>query len=154
MEASYMSIGFKSWLQNSKQGLTEQVKKFKNKDFMDAVVAGCAVVAAADGSIDANEKQKMAGYMSRSEELKVFEMSDVIARFNHYVGNLEFDAMIGKQEALKSIAKFSSKPEIGRVIVGVCSAIGAADGDFDDKEKAAVRDICNSLGLNPSEFSL
>ncbi|CAN7652390.1 MULTISPECIES: tellurite resistance TerB family protein [unclassified Paenibacillus] len=149
-----MSIGFKSWLQNSKQGLTEQVKKFKNKDFMDAVVAGCAVVAAADGSIDANEKQKMAGYMSRSEELKVFDMSDVIARFNHYVGNLEFDAMIGKQEALKSIAKFSNKPEIGRVIVGVCSAIGAADGDFDDKEKAAVRDICNSLGLNPSEFSL
>ncbi|CAH1222398.1 hypothetical protein PAECIP111891_05335 [Paenibacillus allorhizoplanae] len=149
-----MSIGFKSWLQNSKQGLTEQVKKFKNKDFMDAVVAGCAVVAAADGSIDANEKQKMAGYMSRSDELKVFDMSDVIARFNHYVGNLEFDAMIGKQEALKSIAKFSNKPEIGRVIVGVCSAIGAADGDFDDKEKAAVRDICNSLGLNPSEFSL
>jgi tellurite resistance protein TerB len=154
MEASYMSIGFKSWLQNSKQGLTEQVKKFKNKDFMDAVVAGCAVVAAADGSINANEKQKMAGYISRSEELKVFDMSDVIARFNHYVGNLEFDAMIGKQEALKSIAKFSGKPEMGRVIVGVCSAIGAADGDFDDKEKAAVRDICNSLGLNPSEFSL
>lgn len=149
-----MSIGFKSWLQNSKQGLTEQVKKFKNKDFMDAVVAGCAVVAAADGSIDANEKQKMAGYISRSEELKVFDMSAVIARFNHYVGNLEFDAMIGKQEALKSIAKFSGKPEIGRVIVGVCSAIGAADGDFDDKEKAAVRDICNSLGLNPSEFNL
>ncbi|NQX64201.1 tellurite resistance TerB family protein [Paenibacillus qinlingensis] len=149
-----MSIGFKSWLQNSKQGLTEQVKKFKNKDFMDAVVAGCAIVAAADGTIDSNEKQKMAGYMSRSEELKVFDMSDVIARFNHYVGNLEFDAMIGKQEALKSIAKFKGKPEIGRVIVGVCSAIGAADGDFDDKEKAAVRDICNSLGLNPSEFSL
>ncbi|KRF08130.1 Tellurite resistance TerB [Paenibacillus sp. Soil766] len=149
-----MSIGFKSWLQNSKQGLTEQVKKFKNKDFMDAVVAGCTIVAAADGTIDSNEKQKMAGYMSRSEELKVFDMSDVIARFNHYVGNLEFDAMIGKQEALKSIAKFNNKPEIGRVIVGVCSAIGAADGDFDDKEKAAVRDICKSLGLNPSEFSL
>ncbi|OCT16699.1 Tellurite resistance TerB [Paenibacillus pectinilyticus] len=149
-----MSVGFKSWLQNTKQGLTDQVKKFKNKDFMEAVVAGCAIVAAADGSIDANEKQKMAGYMSRSEELKVFEMGDVITRFNHYAGNFEFDAMIGKQEALKSIAKFRSKPEIGRVIVGVCSAIGSADGDFDDKEKAVVRDICNTLGLNPSEFSL
>jgi len=145
---------FKSWLQTSKQGLTDQVKKFKNKEFLDAVVAGCAIVAAADGSVDSNEKQKMAGYIGRSEELKVFDMSDVINRFNHFVGNMEFDVMIGKQEALKAIAKFRSKPDVARVIVGVCSAIGAADGDFDMKEQAAVRDICNTLGLNPSEFSL
>ncbi|NIK75179.1 tellurite resistance protein TerB [Paenibacillus castaneae] len=145
---------FKTWLQNSKQGLTDQVKKFKNKDFMDAVVAGCAIVAGADGSIDSSEKQKMVGYISRSEELKVFDISDVINRFNHYVGNIEFDAMIGKQEALKTIAKFHSKPEIGRVIVGVCCAIGAADGDFDPTERAAVSEICNTLGLNPSEFNI
>lgn len=145
---------FTSWLQNTKQGLTDQVKKLKNKDFLDAVVAGCAIVAGADGSIDASEKQKMAGYIGRSEELKVFDMTLVINRFNHYVGNIEFDGMIGKQEALKAIAKYSGKPEVGRVIVGVCSAIGAADGDFDAKEQAAVRDICNTLGLNPSEFSL
>jgi tellurite resistance protein TerB len=147
-------VSFTTWLKNSKQGLTDQVKKFKTKDFMDAVVAGCAVVAASDGTVDSSEKQKMAGYMTRSEELKVFEMSDVISRFNHYVGQIEFDAMIGKQEALRTISKFRGKPEIGRVIVGVCSAIGAADGDFDDKEKAIVREICNALDLNPSEFSL
>lgn len=145
---------FKSWLQSSKQGLTDQVNKFKNKDFLDAVVAGCAIVAGADGSIDASEKQKMAGYISRSEELKVFDMSDVIGRFNHFAGNIEFDGMIGKQEALKAISKFRGKPEIGRVIVGVCTAIGAADGNFDPQEKAAVIDICNALGLNPSEFGL
>ncbi|OMF36878.1 Tellurite resistance TerB [Paenibacillus sp. FSL H8-0548] len=145
---------FSSWLQNTKQGLTDQVKKLKNKDFLDAVVAGCAIVAGADGSIDAAEKQKMAGYIGRSEELSVFDMTLVINRFNHYVGNIEFDGMIGKQEALKAIAKYSGKPEIGRVIVGVCSAIGAADGDFDAKEQAAVRDICKTLGLDPSEFSL
>ncbi|WP_138754381.1 tellurite resistance TerB family protein [Paenibacillus sinopodophylli] len=145
---------FKSWLTNSKQGVVDQVKKFKNKDFLDAVVAGCAVVAGADGSISSDEKQKMVGYINRSEELKVFNMTDVINRFNHFVGNIEFDGMIGKQEALKTIAKFRDKPEVGRVIIGVCSAIGAADGDFDASEQAAVRDICTTLGLNPSEFGL
>lgn len=145
---------FSSWLQTTKQGLNDQVKKLKNKDFLEAVVAGCAIVAAADGTIDANEKQKMAGYISRSEELKVFDMADVINRFNHHVGNMEFDTMIGKQEALKVIAKYRTKPEVARVIVGVCSAIGAADGDFDASEQAAIREICNTLGLNPSEFNL
>ena len=145
---------FKSWLQSTKQGLTDQVKRFKNKDFMDAIVAGCAIVASSDGAIDSQEKQKMAGYMSRSEELKVFDMTEVIKRFNHFAEQLEFDTMIGKQIALKAISPFSSKPEIARVIVGVCCAVGAADGDFDDKEKSVVREICNVLGLNPSEFNL
>ncbi|MNW65921.1 Tellurite resistance protein TerB [compost metagenome] len=81
-------------------------------------------------------------------------MTTVIERFNHYVNNFEFSPEIGKQEALKAIAKFKSKPEVGRVIVGVCSAIGAADGNFDDQERRVVAEICTVLGLNPGEFSL
>ncbi|MEI2281659.1 tellurite resistance TerB family protein [Paenibacillus polysaccharolyticus] len=145
---------FKNWLNSTKQGLEDQVKRFKNKDFMDAVVAGCALVAFADGSVDASEKNKMAGYINLSQELKVFDMTTVIERFNHYVNNFEFSPEIGKQEALKAIAKFKSKPEVGRVIVGVCSAIGAADGNFDDQERRVVAEICTVLGLNPGEFSL
>lgn len=145
---------FQSWLNKTKNGLQDQVSRFKNKDLMDAIVAGCAIVSVADGTIDATEKQKMAGYIGRNEQLKVFNMSEVIDRFNHFAGNMEFDVMVGKQEALRVIAKFKSKPEVGRVIVGVCCAIGAADGDFDDLEKAAVRDICNVLNLSPGEFGL
>ncbi|MDN4604890.1 tellurite resistance TerB family protein [Paenibacillus sp. F6_3S_P_1C] len=145
---------FRNWLNSTKQGLEDQVKRFKNKDFMDAVVAGCALVAFADGSVDASEKNKMAGYINLSQELKVFDMTVVIERFNHYVNNFEFSPEIGKQEALKAIAKFKSKPEVGRVIVGVCSAIGAADGNFDDQERRVVAEICTVLGLNPAEFSL
>lgn len=145
---------FKNWLNNTKNGLNDQVKKFKNRDFLNAVVAGCALVAAADGKIEESEKNKMAGYMNLSNELKVFDMHDVIVQFNTYVSNFEFSPEIGKQEALKSISKFSGKPEVGRVIVAVCSAIGAADGDFDEQEQAVVREICRVLGLSPSEFSL
>lgn len=145
---------FRNWLNTAKQGLEDQVKKFKNKDFLDAVVAGCALVAFADGTIDASEKNKMAGYISLSQELKVFDMAVVIERFNYYVANFEFSPQIGKQEALKAISKFKSKPEVARVIVGVCSAIGAADGNFDDQERQVVAEICTVLGLNPGEFNL
>ncbi|MNW23424.1 Tellurite resistance protein TerB [compost metagenome] len=145
---------FRNWLNSTKLGLEDQVKRFKNKDFMDAVVAGCALVAFADGSVDASEKNKMAGYINLSQELKVFDMAVVIERFNHYVSNFEFSAEIGKQEALKAIAKFKSKPDVGRVIIGVCSAIGAADGNFDDQERRVVAEICSVLGLNPSDFNL
>ncbi|SDO81319.1 Tellurite resistance protein TerB [Paenibacillus sp. yr247] len=52
------------------------------------------------------------------------------------------------------ISKFNNKPEVGRIIIAVCCAIGAADVDFDDSEKKVVRDICTTLNLNPAEFSL
>ncbi len=145
---------FQSWLNKTKTGLQSQVSRFKNKDFLDAIVAGCAIVAVADGTIDSAEQQKMAGYIGRSEQLKSFNISEAIDRFKHHAGNMEFDVMVGKQEALRTIAKFKSKPEEARLIVGVCCAIGAADGDFDDLEKAAVRDICNVLNLQPGEFGL
>ncbi|GGN98920.1 tellurite resistance TerB family protein [Saccharibacillus kuerlensis] len=145
---------FQSWLNKTKTGLQDQVGRFKNKDLLDAIVAGCALVSVADGTIDSAERQKMEVYIGRSEQLKVFNLSEAIDRFNHFAGSMEFDVMVGKQEALQAIAKFKSKPEVGRIVVGVCCAIGAADGDFDEQEKAAVRDICNVLNLKSEDFGL
>ncbi|GEB34333.1 MULTISPECIES: tellurite resistance TerB family protein [Brevibacillus] len=151
-----MSISgtFSNWLKSTQSTLRDQVKKFQNRDFMDAVVAGCALVAAADGQIDSTEKQKMAAYINRSEELKVFNMNDVIARFNHFVSGFEFDHGVGKMEALKAIGKIKNNSEAARVLISVCCAIGAADGDFDEKEKMVVREICQTVNLNPGDFQL
>jgi tellurite resistance protein TerB len=149
---SYSSV--RSWFQRTGTTLVEAVKKYKNKNFMEAVVAGCALVAAADGQIQAEEKQKMAGYIGRSEELKVFDMNEVINSFNKYVSNFEFDHTVGKMEALKVIGQFKNNPEVARVIVSVCCAVGAADGYFDEKEKQVVREICQSLHLDPTTFQL
>ena len=134
--------------------LATEVGKFKNRDFMEACVAGCALVAAADGSIDASEKQKMMKFIQQSDELKVFETKDVITFFNKIAENFEFDNEIGKAEALKVIGKLRSKPDAARLMVRVCCAIGSADGDFDDQEKQMVREICRDLGVPAEDFGL
>ena len=146
------------WLKENTAGararMAEEMTKFKNRDFMEAVVAGCAVVAAADGDISTEEKQKMIGYMQSSDELKVFRTEDVIKSFNDIVAKFEFDAAIGQAEALKKIAKIKGKDGADRLLVRVCCAIGAADGDFDASERTAVTRICAELGLTASEFDL
>ena len=62
--------------------LSAEVSKFKNREFMEAVVSGCALVAAADGNISSDEKQKMVGFIQNSNELKAFDVKDVIMSFN------------------------------------------------------------------------
>lgn len=96
----------------------------------------------------------MLGYIQRSEELRVFETSKVIERFNHFTENFTFDYTIGKAEAYKAIMKMRSNREAARVVVSVCCAIGMADGDFDMQEKEVVRNICREIGIEPSEFQL
>jgi tellurite resistance protein TerB len=147
-----------NWLKDkgneARTRLTAEESKFKNKTFMEATVAACALVAAADGTISAQEKQKMAGFIRNSDELKVFEMSTVIAFFEKVVGNFDFDADIGKAEALKVIGRLRGNDEQSRVMVRVACAIGASDGTFDEAEKAIVRTICIELGLKPADFDL
>ena len=147
-----------SWLKENTTAARDRIKsevsKYKNKEFMEATVAGCAMVAAADGSISSEEKQKMAAFIQRSDELSVFDMAEVIKVFNKVAEGYEFDGAIGKIEAMKMIGKLRGKEDAARTMVRVCCAIGAADGDFDADEQKVVRDICNELGLNPADFDL
>ena len=145
---------FTSWVKETATNLKTEVSKYKNKTFLEATVAGCALVAAADGNISSEEKQKMVGFMRQSDALSVFDISEVIALFEKYAATFDFDPMIGKGECPKVIGKLKKDTGASRMLIRVCCAIGAADGNFDDDEKAVVREICAELGLNPADFSL
>lgn len=145
---------FTSWVKETTNNLKTEVIKFKNKDFLAATVASCALVAAADGTISSEEKQKMIGFMKHSDALSVFDTSEAVALFEKYSGNFSFDPAIGKAECLKVVSKLKKRPDEARLVIRVCCAIGAADGDFDDAEKAVVREICAELDQNPADFQL
>lgn len=144
----------KTNVQAARSKLSTEVSKFKNKEFMEAVVAGCGLVASADGEISSAEKLKMTGFIKNSNELKVFDMDQVIETFNKICSKFEFDEQIGRAEALSILGKLRNKPDQARLLVRVCMAIGASDGNFDDQEKAVCKMISLELGLNPTDFDL
>jgi len=131
-----------------------QVGKFKNKDFANASMAMCALIAAADGTIDADERKKTAGFIGSNDVLSVFPASDLLEKFNHYAGKLEADYDFGKVEAIQALSKLKSKPDAARAVIQIGIIIGGADGNFDADEKQAVREACNAVGIPPAEFDL
>ncbi|WP_455233144.1 tellurite resistance TerB family protein [Geopseudomonas aromaticivorans] len=147
-----------SWLKTNataaRDKLATEVGKFRNQKFLDAIVSGCALMSAADGNIVSAEKLKMTGFIRQSNELKVFDLNKVIAGFNDVCAKFEFDEQLGRAEALKTIAKIRGDEAQSRLLVRVCIAIGASDGNFDESERAVARLICNELGLNPADFEL
>ena len=145
---------FLSRLKSKASELKTEALKYKNKDFLNAAMAGCALVAMADGSVSAEEKQKMIRFIESNDALSVFTTSDVIKAFQEFVGQLEFDKDIGQAKAYQALLKMKSNEGAARLLVRMVIAVAASDGNFDAKEQAVASKIVKELGLNPSEFEL
>ena len=151
-------MGFFDQLKQKTQEMSStlqlEAKKFQSKEFAKASMAMCALIAAADGSIDASERQKTAGLIMANPVLQMFDASALRADFDHYCNALTADFDFGKIEAIQAISKLKSKQDQARAVIQVGIIIGGADGSFDDDEKRIVRDACYAAGINPVEFDL
>ena len=145
---------FLSQLKTKANELKTEALKFKNKDFLNATMAGSALVAMADGSISSEEKQKMIKFIESNDALSIFTTSDVIKAFQDFVGQLEFDKDIGEAKAYQAIGKMKSNTEASRLLIRMIISIASSDGLFDNDEKKVAVKIAKELGLDPSEFEL
>ena len=125
--------------------LKTKAGQFKNKEFAAGSMAMCALIAAADGTIDPQERQKTAALIMSNDTLKIFEPSELQQKFDFYCSKLAGDYDFGKVEAIATIGKLKSKPDQARAIIQIGIIIGGADGNFDPQERAAVREACAAL---------
>ncbi|MSR17346.1 MAG: Tellurite resistance TerB [Methylococcaceae bacterium] len=134
--------------------LKTQALKFKNKEFLEAAMAGSALIAMADGKISSEEKQKMVKFIENHDALSIFTTSDVIKAFQDFVSQIEFDKDIGEAKAFLALGKMKSNAEAGRLLIRMMIAIASSDGDFDSQEQVVAARIAKELALNPAEFGL
>ncbi len=145
---------FLSQLKTKANELKTEALKFKNKEFLNAAMAGSALVSMADGSISPEEKQKMVKFIESHDALSIFTTSDVIKAFQDFVGQLEFDKDIGEAKAYEALGKMKSNAQASRLLVRMIIGIASSDGNFDDNEKKVAVKITKELGLDPAEFEL
>jgi tellurite resistance protein TerB len=151
-------MAFFDQLKTRTQEMSSQLKtkagQFKNKEFANGSMAMCALVAAADGSIDANERQKTAGLIMSNDVLSIFPPNELREKFDFYCDKLTKDYDFGKVEAIATIAKLKAKQDQARAVIQIGIIIGGSDGNFDADEKKAVKEACFAVGISPSEFDL
>ena len=150
-------MSFSNFLSNLKTKAGElktEALKYKNKDFLNAAMAGSALIAMADGSVSAEEKQKMIKFIESNDALSIFPTSDVIKSFQEFVSQIEFDKDIGEAKVFQALGKMKSNVDASRLLVRMIIAVASSDGNFDANEKVIASKIARELGINPSEFEL
>ncbi|MCF2127012.1 tellurite resistance TerB family protein [Strepomyces sp. STD 3.1] len=145
---------FKESASQMQTQLVAKKNDLKSGAFRDASMAMCALVAAADGTVDPAERQRVAQLISANEVLQNFPADDLRRRFEENLDKLTADFAFGKVGILQEIAKAKKKPAEARAVVQIGIVIGGADGDFDKDERAVVREACYALDLPPHEFDL
>ncbi|MGA4539707.1 tellurite resistance TerB family protein [Uniformispora flossi] len=145
---------FKQSAQTMQSQLTAKKNDLKSGAFRDASMAMCALVAAADGSVDQAETAKVAQLIAANDVLQNFERADLERRFYAYANQLTADYQVGKVQVMQDVAKAKKKPDEARAVIQIGIVIGGADGNFDPQERAVVREACFALGLDPAEFDV
>ncbi|NEY36053.1 Tellurite resistance TerB [Streptomyces sp. PRKS01-65] len=143
--------------ESASQMQTQLVAKkndLKSGAFRDASMAMCALVAAADGTVDPSERQRVAQLIAANDVLRNFPADELRRRFEEHLDKLAADFAFGRVGVLQEIAKAKKKPAEARAVIQIGIVIGGADGDFDKDEQAVVREACYALDLPPHEFDL
>ncbi|MDQ7091831.1 MAG: TerB family tellurite resistance protein [Methylococcales bacterium] len=150
-------MSFTDFMSNVKDKMSDlktAALKFKNKEFLNASMAGAALIALADGEISASEKQKMVKFIENHDALSIFTTSDVITAFQTFVSQVEFDKDIGEAKAYEALGKLKTNEEASRLVMRMIISIAAADGNFDADEKEVAIKIARELNLNTKDFDL
>ena len=98
-----------SWLDEMKRkaqaagkAIQTGVQKYRNKEYANAVLGVCAMVAAADGHIDDSEIGTTIAFIQQHKDLQVFDAAYIEKQFQHYADELK-RGQFGKAAVVQDI---------------------------------------------------
>ena len=121
---------------------------------MDAIVAGCAMVAQADGWVTPTERTRMIDRMRNSPAIAFFGADDVLVLFEALNLRFERDLDDGEATAEVAVARLRGQSAPSRALIETACAVAEADGGFDAEERAVILRLCTLLNVDPASFDL
>lgn len=129
-----------------------EVKKMENRDLLEAVVGGCLLVAAADGSIDDAEVKSIDSLLRTNKNLEHFgsEISELV---NRYSERLKSGYRVARAEILREIEDIKGDANQKEDVLLNMLTIAEADGEIEEKEHKELETVAQRLGLRLADYA-
>jgi len=128
-------------------------KKMENRDLMQAVVGGCLLVAAADGSISNDESNQIDKQLRANKNLEHFG-SEITETVNRFTEQLQAGFLLGKTFILREIRDVKNNQADAEEVFVNMIVVAQSDGDVSPKELEVLTQIGNELGLRLKDYGL
>lgn len=126
----------------------------ENKDFLEAVCAGVALVAAADGDIEESERHKAIKIVSNHAALsKLYKQSDIEQTLETMFRRAKEAS--GRQQLARELDDIKGRPngaQMAEDVYLVAVDIANADGEVEPQEQDVLKKLAGRLGVDPSRF--
>jgi tellurite resistance protein TerB len=129
--------------------LLSSLIEYRGAKLMEATVAGCAVVALADGEVSPQETARMLSVMGTDPLMSMFPRDSIASEFDTYVWAWQENARVARDAALQQIGLLALQPRLGRIVMQACIDVTQADGQVHPRELEAIAQVREALGLDP-----
>ncbi len=129
--------------------LKKEFERHRQRPFLEAAMAACALIASADNEVSFSERARMDAVLESLAQLRIFDPHVAVDLFNAQLDALQADRGAGQAAAFEAIRRGAADEDAAELLVRICVAMSLADGDFVSAERAMLGLICSSLNLPP-----
>lgn len=132
------------------ESLRRELARYRQRPFLEALMACCAFVATADGVVSLSERSRVDRIFESLKELDIFDPNEAVDSFNEFADAIAADQAKGRRTALATIDDQAGEPKRAQLLLRASVAVSLADGELHDEERAALGDVCDALALAPT----
>ena len=131
-----------------------EIERHRNRPFLKASMAACALAAAADGAPTLSERIRVDQILETLEELKIFDPHEGVDLFNEYSSALLESPEAGREKALAAVRAVSTNPDSAALLVRMCLAVAEAKGQKCHIDVVEIEAVCDALRVDPRELGV
>lgn len=131
-----------------------QVERHRNRPFLKAAMAGCALAACAKGEVRFSERIRVDQVLETLERLEVFDPHEGVELFNDYAGAILARPRQGHEQAMQAMRPFTTDADSASLLVRICLAVAEASGEKSLPQQIEIVMLCSTLGVDPAAAGL
>ena len=116
-------------------------------ELMEVMRAACALVAHADGRVDASERQRVLRLMRALPVFAAYSSQSVADEFDRHERAFFFEPLIAAEDALDAIKVLKPRASEVRMLILASQEMLEANGVHDPLEYHALQKVCKALGV-------
>lgn len=121
-------------------------------ELLRAVAGAFAAIACADGELAESEVDRFVETVISSDALPKVDASRLEASFRDLCQAIFTDFEEGRRRALDAVERVKGDPQKAELVVRAGQVAVVADERLQPPEEAALREICERLGLDPERY--
>ena len=131
-----------------------QLKRHRNRPFLEATMAACALVASADGEVSFGERIRVDQILAALESLEVYDANEAIDLFNEFAEKIFRSPREGHEHAVRAVKTAAEDKEKAELLVRIFLAICESGESPSLVKQIEVVMLCGILNIDPSNCGL